>query len=411
MRILVHDYSGHPFQVQLSRALARRGHDVLHVHCSSYPTGKGAVDAATDDPDRFRVEAIGMGRNFDRYSWLRRMRQEWAYGGDFAAVAARFGPQVVLSSNDPLFAKARAARWCRRTETPWVFWLQDIYSHAMSAYAKSKLGVAGVPIGAAFHTIERKLLRDANAVVPITADFSPTLATWGIDSAKCVVIENWAPVAELPVVAQDNAWARAHDLAGRRVVLYTGTLGLKHDPSVLVALARQQASDDRVRVVVVSEGLGADWLREQKRDLRLDNLVLLPYQPYDRLPEVMGTATILVALLEAGAGVFSVPSKVLSYLCAGRPVLGAMPSENLAAEILRRADAGEVVAPGDADAFTAAAARMLGDPAQCVAYGEHARAYAESEFDIDRITDRFEPVLQAAAGETVGAMTVKGEVT
>ena len=75
--------------------------------------------------------------------------------------AARFAPDVVLSSNDPLFAKARAARWCRRSGTPWVFWLQDIYSHAMSAYAREKLGPAGAPVGGAFHAVERRLLRVA----------------------------------------------------------------------------------------------------------------------------------------------------------------------------------------------------------------------------------------------------------
>jgi hypothetical protein len=38
MRILISDYSGHPFQVQLSRELARRGHGVTH----SYSTGFSA---------------------------------------------------------------------------------------------------------------------------------------------------------------------------------------------------------------------------------------------------------------------------------------------------------------------------------------------------------------------------------
>jgi len=30
MRIGIHDFSGHPFQVQLSRELASRGHEVVH---------------------------------------------------------------------------------------------------------------------------------------------------------------------------------------------------------------------------------------------------------------------------------------------------------------------------------------------------------------------------------------------
>ena len=46
LRVVVHDYVGHPFQVQLSRELARRGMDVLHLHCGSFRTGKGDVDDA-----------------------------------------------------------------------------------------------------------------------------------------------------------------------------------------------------------------------------------------------------------------------------------------------------------------------------------------------------------------------------
>ena len=49
-RVLVHDFAGHPFQIDLSRALARRGHVVQHVYCRSYTSGKGRfdVDEGTD---------------------------------------------------------------------------------------------------------------------------------------------------------------------------------------------------------------------------------------------------------------------------------------------------------------------------------------------------------------------------
>ena len=44
MRIVVHDYVGYAFPAQLARALARRGHDVLFLHCSSFVAGKGRVE-------------------------------------------------------------------------------------------------------------------------------------------------------------------------------------------------------------------------------------------------------------------------------------------------------------------------------------------------------------------------------
>src|SRR5450631_3453912 len=40
-RILLNDYCGHPFQVELSRELARRGHEVLHVYSADDQTPKG----------------------------------------------------------------------------------------------------------------------------------------------------------------------------------------------------------------------------------------------------------------------------------------------------------------------------------------------------------------------------------
>jgi glycosyltransferase involved in cell wall biosynthesis len=283
-----------------------------------------------------------------------------------------------------------------------VFWLQDVYSLAMRNHVRERIPVVGDSLGRTFEWLERRLLRQAGAVVVITEDFVPLLRAWGIPDDACVVVENWAPLDEVDVLPRDNAWSREHGLASKRVALYAGTLGLKHDPSLLVALARATADDPDVAVVVVSEGLGADWLREQRDRLALTNLHLLPYQPWDRMPEVFATGDVVLALLEPEAGVFSVPSKVLSYLCAGRPIVGAMPPENLAARSIERAGAGVVVAPGDTAAFVAAASSLLADAPRRLAAGAAARAYAEETFDIDRIADRFESLLASTAGATVG---------
>src|SRR4051812_26943925 len=97
VRVLVHDFSGHPFQVQLSRVLAARGHEVLHLYCSEYQTGKGAVAGIDSDPQAFHVESVSMTKPWDRYSWLRRVRQERQYGAAFARRAERFEPDVVLA--------------------------------------------------------------------------------------------------------------------------------------------------------------------------------------------------------------------------------------------------------------------------------------------------------------------------
>ena len=400
MRLLAHDFSGHPFQADLSRALAERGNDVTHVHCSSYASGKGLL-RANDGPPNLRYQAIPMGAEFARYSVIRRLGQELLYGARFVRLVRRERPDVVVSCNDPLFAKAVFGLWARARRQPWVFWLQDLYSVGMTREAATR-GPVGRALGRVFQGIERWLLRTADAVVAITDDFHPTLDRWKVPGQRRTVIENWAPLSELPVRPRMNPWRTTQGLEDRFVYLYSGTLGLKHNPDVLYHLA-ETAEDSEV--VVISEGLGASRLEELQRARRLPNLRLLPYQPYDELPDVLATADVLVVLLEASAGTFSVPSKVLTYLCAGRAILGAVPAVNQAARTIAKAGGGIVVDPSDNEAFIAAAKALKADDATRRHLGHRARLYAESTFDRAAIAARFGEVIARATNR---ASSVEG---
>ncbi len=396
MRLVVHDYSGHPFQIQLSRELARRGHEVLHLHCDSFVTGKGALDRLADDPPNFLAEPISLGQRFEKYSVRKRFEQERRYGRLLGARVKDYRPDVVLSSNTPLFAQSVFQRHLD-PRTRFVFWQQDVYSVAMGDAARRRIPVAGGIVAKLLERFERKMLKASDAVVIISADFRPILERWGIDPVRTTVVENWAGLSEIEPGPHRNVWSHEHGLDDATVILYAGTLGLKHNPDLLLQLATRAAQEPaaNIRVVVISEGLGADWLAERKRALGLDPLLLLPFQPYDVLSSVLASADVLVAILEPEAGVFSVPSKVLTYHCAGRPILGAIPAENLAARIIEREGSGLVTGPGDVPAFVAAAMQLVNDAALRADMGTRARRYAEKTFDIRRIGDEFEAVLRS----------------
>ena len=99
--------------------------------------------------------------------------------------------------------------------------------------------------------------------------------------------------------------------------------------------------DDAV-IVVVSEGPNVRALERTGRGPRTAAIKFLPFQPYEDFPNVLASATVLIGILEDEAGVFSVPSKVLSYLCSGRPIVLCAPAENFASRIVLEAEAGAV---------------------------------------------------------------------
>ena len=72
MRILVHDYAGHPFQVHLSQRLASRGHDVTHAYYSENPGPKASFDHFKQDLPRLHFEGITIGKGYDKTALIRR---------------------------------------------------------------------------------------------------------------------------------------------------------------------------------------------------------------------------------------------------------------------------------------------------------------------------------------------------
>jgi glycosyltransferase involved in cell wall biosynthesis len=258
---------------------------------------------------------------------------------------------------------------------------------------KQKVPVLGAAIGRYFIWLYKRCARMSDAIVVISEDFRDVFKEWGVDTNRVHVVHNWAPLEELPQRPRDNPWSQQQGLGSKLRFIYAGTLAMKHNPALLLELARTLESTGAGELIVVSEGAGVEWLNEQARQQNIRSLHSLGFQPFEMLPDVLGSADVLVAILEPDAGVFSVPSKVLSYLCAGRPLLLAVPKENLAAKIVREIPAGHVVEPTDIAGFSHAAKRLIDSADQREQFGKAARVYAETQFDIGQITDWFEVIL------------------
>jgi len=400
MRILVHDYAGHAFPTSLSRELASRGHQVVHAFASSLQTPRGDLQRGPGDAESLEFREIPMDPEYPRYkySFRRRRSMEIRYGQAAADFVREWKPDAVLSGNTPTETQEPITRATVESGGRFYYWVQDFYSLAVDKLLRRKIPIAGGFIGAWYRLLDSRQFKRSSGIVTITSDFTPILAEeFGISPERISVVPNWAVIEEIPALSKDNEWSRRHGLHDKFVFLYSGTIGMKHNPAMLLELAKRFREKPAVEVVIVSEGIGAEWLRRESSAAGLTNLRILPYQPFAELPSVLASGDVLVGILEEEAGVFSVPSKTLSYLCAARPLLLAVPKENLAARITRDHGAGLTVAPRDMDGFLAAATFLHDSPEECAEFGRKARAYAEETFPIGKTATTFEKILAAKA--------------
>jgi colanic acid biosynthesis glycosyl transferase WcaI len=390
MRILVHDYSGHPFQVELSSELADRGHHVTHSYCAAYVSGKGKLSSR---PPFLTVEPIGVGQAISKEQFVKRLFEEVAFGVSLVRQIRRVRPDVSMFSNVPVPTLVVVAMYLMVVRSPWVLWHQDVQAVAIRSFAGEKLPASFRLIAAVIGRFERWCARRAKAVVVIAPSFVDIHAQWGT-AEKTSVIPNWAPLDEIVPLARDNEWSREHGLSGSTTLLYSGTLGLKHNPALLAELARRVIDlGVDAKLVVVNEGPAEAVVRERAADLHVP-LELLPFQPYERLSEVLASGDVLVVLLDQSAGAFSVPSKTLSYLCAGRPILGLMPGDNLASTLVTLG--GGCVLPPTSESLDEAAkwvASVVSDPTLTAEISDRSRSLAELDFNLASCADKFEKIL------------------
>ena len=393
MRILIHDYAGHPFGFELSRELAARGHEVRHAYFGGDEGPKGAVSLTADDPPSLSITPITIKSVYAKGALIKRHFLDRAYGHAAAAAIRSFRPDVILNANTPANALAPIQSAARACDARFVLWLQDVFGLAAQALIGSKWLGAGRLVAAYYTALERRAFARSDRIVAISEDFLPYLNACGVPNDRTSVIPNWGPISDISPRSKDNAWSRAHGLVDKTVFAYTGTLGMKHDPTLLYNLAASFKDRPDIAVVVASFGVGADWLRQQNTTQPLPNLHLSGPIPFSDLADAYGASDVLVALLEPDAGIFSVPSKVLAYLCTGRPILLSAPPSNNAVRTIMGANGGVATPAGDAEAFISAAHGLAADPDRRSKLGACGRAHAEANFPIQAVADSFEPIL------------------
>jgi colanic acid biosynthesis glycosyl transferase WcaI len=171
-------------------------------------------------------------------------------------------------------------------------------------------------------------------------------------------------------------------------------MGKKQGLDLLVDAAWQLSHRSNLRFVFCGEGSYRQVLAEKCKVL--SNVTILPFQPSERLNDLLNLADIHLLPQRADAADLVMPSKLTGMLASGRPVVAtAHPSTQLASAVR---GLGIVVPPGDPDAFVSAITALAADKNLRLQLGQEARNYALTHLDSFVILDQFERSLLANCG-------------
>ena len=233
--------------------------------------------------------------------------------------------------------------------------------------------------------------RRADGLAVICEYFRDHCLARGAQDNNVSVIPNWVDVDEIKPGNRVNAFRAEIGLSSEHVVvLYAGTIGLVSGAEVVVdAAVFLEKEQPSIRFVFVGEGALVTKLQTRVNRDGLTNIFFVPFQPRARLAEVQAIADISLVTLGKGQGRTSVPSKLLGYMAAGRPVIAVVDGDSETARFVRAVGCGEVINPGDWESLARVIANWADHANLRARLGNAGRLHLEQQYQKEIITDQY----------------------
>jgi colanic acid biosynthesis glycosyl transferase WcaI len=387
-----------PFNAELAEFLAAGGHDVSVVTgYAYYPQWR---KAPADRRRLFTSEIVNGVKVFRcgqyvprRVTTLRRIVHELSFGLT-SLVRTLLLPRadVYFVASPPLCLGFFAWLVTTLKRSRYVFHVQDLQPGAAVGLGmvKSRGFIR------ALYALERFAYRRAAVVSGISRGMMEEFRRKGVPRWRRIYFPNWLRSAP-PAVERNGKFRRKFGLPPTTMLaVYSGNLGRKQGIDVLLEAARQ-LKDAAVTIVIAGAGAEREALAGRVAALSSPGLRLLPLLNDEDYALMLGDADVGLITQASGTGRFFFPSKLLSLLQAGLPVVSVADEASELAQAVADGGFGVNVPPGDAPGLASLLEQLSRNPAW---RGELVqRTDWVNRFKANLVLPQFARQLEALAGD------------
>ncbi|MDB9509672.1 WcaI family glycosyltransferase [Kamptonema animale CS-326] len=409
MRILIYSYNYYPepigiapLMTELAEGLVKRGHQVRVVTgMPNYPQrriyeqyqGKWYL---TEERNGVKIQRSYVRINGPHPTLLDRLLLDGSFvASSFFQAFNGWRPDVIFSTVPPLPICVPVAIYGGFRACPIVLNVQDIVSEAAVRVGLVKKDSLLIRIA---DTLEKFAYRTATHISVIADGFVEKLLSQGVSPNKIVCIPNWVDVNFIgPLPKENNPFRESHQLTGKFVVLYCGNIALTQGLQTVVKAAARLKDIPEIAFVIVGEPTALGELQKDCDTYKAPNVLLLPFEPREKLPQMLAAADVSLVVQKLRVTNFNMPSKIQVILASGRAIVASVPETGTANKAVLESGGGVVVPPEDPQALAEAIQELYLHPAQVEALGQQGRKYAVEHYGFEEALNQYEALFSAVA--------------
>ena len=280
-------------------------------------------------------------------------------------------------------------------KVPLVYNLQDIFPDSLVNAGMTKKGSLIWKIG---RKIEDYTYRNADKIIVISDDFKENIMAKGVPEEKIVIIPNWADTDGIhPVERKDNViFDRYHLDRDKFYISYSGNVGYTQNMDLLLDAAKEIKNElKNVRFVIIGEGVAKADVERRIKEEAIDNVILLPFQPYEDIAHVFSLGDVGLIISKSGVGNNSVPCKTWGYMAAEKPILASFDKESELSSLINNTGCGITADAGDKESLIEAIRQVTAD-SRIAEKGKLGEKYLHAELNKENCVKRYVDTITSA---------------
>ena len=264
--------------------------------------------------------------------------------------------------------------WLKRA--PLVLWVQDIWPDALvnTGFIKSDWILRIVGLGV------RYIYRFSDAILIQSEAFRPSVEKWTSKRDNIWYFPNSAEDMTVELSTESQCARVANAVAQGFSVVFAGNIGTAQSCETIIAAAKMLQGVENIKFYLIGNGSMADTIAKSIEAEGLDNVVMTGQVPAEAMSLIYASASVLLLTLrDESALSVTIPSKLQSYLAAGKPIIASCNGEP--AKVVNNANGGIACPAGDANALAEAVLKLYKMPTEERArIGKNGQEYFETHY-------------------------------
>jgi len=301
---------------------------------------------------------------------------------------------IILSPSPPLTIGAVSCILAKRMDAKVIYNVQEIYPD----FAIDQGMITNPVIIWMLRRLESFVYSKSTKVVTIGERFRKIIAPRLSEQSKLITIPNFVDTDIYRPMPRDNPFTLKHGLLDKFVIMYAGNIGLAQDWEALF-YAAAALNELPLCFVIIGGGSRRNWLESELNRRKVENVMLLDYQPRELMAQINGSCDLSTILMNRKVTDDGFPSKIYTTLACGKPTVVCCDDGSELISIIKESGCGEWIKSADYEGYVMAIKSYYDDRRRIVEEGNRGRRFVMAHYSSEIIASDYDHLLKELASQ------------